>query len=340
MAKEQQTYEWLPGYVLAGTPVRSVYASFIEALGSSTATPDQTITLCYYSASVAGWRKLAPASVKWLAKKHGRAVKAYIGTDHGLTDPDALDEMMRAGVQVHLMTEYEGIYHPKVIHWNDGTGTGAVWIGSHNLSGAAFEKNVEFGIRLAFSKQSADWTSWIDFLDKASTPATPDLIKSYRKERNAFAKKQPSRQFVWSKRKGPPKKSSKAAPAVLAANTLVMQIMDRETGQDGKQIQPPIPALSFFGLGAGQTTKQIQARQKGDPEVRELRLTRMKNATARLHIAELDYGDRPCFMLFRRTGSTYEYEIVSQAAQPARFQQLAALPLKQTQMVSRRWMIT
>lgn len=37
MAAGQQKDEWLPGYVLAGKPVRSVYAFFIETLGASAA---------------------------------------------------------------------------------------------------------------------------------------------------------------------------------------------------------------------------------------------------------------------------------------------------------------
>lgn len=339
MAANKQNGDWLPGYVLSGTPVRSVIASFVEAIGASTGASHQIITLCYYSASVAGWRKLAPVLVKWMAKKHGRVVRAYVGTDHGLTDPDALDEMIKAGVQLRLLTEYEGIYHPKVIHWDEGGGKGQAWIGSHNLSGAAFETNVEFGVRLNFSQQPVEWTTWVDFVEKASVAATPDFIKSYRTEREAFAKKEPSRRFVWSKRKAASKKGVTSALPALSAGTLVLEIMDRETGQGGKQIQPPIPSLPFFGLGVGKNTKQITARLKGDPATHQLTLTRMANATARLHVAELDYGDRPCFMLFRRNGTIYEYEIVSQAAHPKRFQQLDALPLKQTRIGSRRWMI-
>jgi len=332
--------EWLPGYTTNGTPVRSVYGSLTDELAKAGKTPG-TITLCYYAAKVSGWRKIAPALKAWKAGG-GRMIRAYIGTDSGLTDPAALDEMVEAGVELFLLTDYVGVYHPKVIHWETKQGEQA-WIGSHNLSGAGLEDNIEFGIRVTGDNVAA-WSDWMALLNAASIEGTKTEIAAYRKEREAFAKahKTPPR-FVWSKRKAPvvKGKSKKATTlAALEADVLALELMDRETGAGGKQIQPPIPSLPFFGsLGKG-ASKLISARFKGDPAWHQLTLTKMANSTARLHIAELDYGDRPGFILFRRDGQAYVYEIVSEASQPARYQQLNALPLNRTRVGSRRWIIT
>ncbi len=332
--------EWLPGYTTNGASVRSVFASLTDELAKAGKSPG-TITLCYYAAKVSGWRKIAPALKAWKAVG-GRVIRAYIGTDSGLTDPAALDEMVDAGVELFLLADYVGVYHPKVIHWENKEGQQA-WIGSHNLSSAGLEDNIEFGIRVTGDAVPV-WREWIALLKSASIPGTKTEIAAYRKEREAFAKahKSPPR-FVWSKRKTPAAKTKGKKPAALAAieaDLLVMELMERETGAGGKQIQPPIPSLPFFGpLGKG-ASKVISARLRGDPEWHRLTLTRMANATARLHIAELDYGDRPGFILFRREGAAYVYEIVSEASQPARYQQLDALPLEQTRVGSRRWVIT
>lgn len=337
--------EWLPGYVENGTAVRSVYGSLIDALKQDEASKAPgLITLCYYAAKVAGWRKIAPQLKAWKAGGD-RSVRAFIGTDSGLTDPAALDEMVEAGVELFLLTDYVGVYHPKVIHWATKKGERA-WIGSHNLSGAGLEDNIEFGVHVT-GNQVAAWTNWMAFLKTASIEGTKAEITAYRKEREAFVKahKAPPR-FVWSKRKSPAAKGKtkvKAKKPILAKlepDVLVMELMGRETGAGGKQIQPPIKSLAYFGGLKKGGSKILSARLKGDPVFHDLTLSHVENSTARLHIAELDYGDRPGFILFRREGKAYVYEIVSEASQPVRYQQLDALPLQKTQEKSRRWMIT
>jgi hypothetical protein len=329
---------WLPGYRDGGTPVPSVHASFTAMLdGAAAGSAPASLSLYYFSASVAGWRLLAPAIKKWRAGGAGRVVSAYVGTDFGLTDPAALAEMRQDGVSLFLMTDYEGTYHPKVILLRDGDGAGTAWIGSHNLSEAAFKRNAEFGVRLSFATSPDPLEAWIEFVEGASEAATPDLIQSYEKERNAFAKKQAAvPRFVWSKRKKPTAAKPVVPPAPKGA--LVMEIMPRETGQGGKQIQPPMATLpTFFGLAAGQSSKLISARLKGAPAPHDLTLTRLPNSTARLHIAELDYTHRPCFIVFERNPSGFTYEIVTQAAEPARYHRLSGLKFQQWQPGTRRW---
>ena len=331
---------WLPGYVDNGTPIQSVYDSFAKAITSATTSVAQeTITLYYYSASVAGWRKIAPLLKTWRGNKATRKVKAYIGTDHGLTDPAALLEMQAAGVELLLLSSYEGIYHPKVIVWRHATG-GSAWIGSHNLSLAALEKNVEFGACLPYTIAPLPLDNWCTFIEGASEPASDALLKSYQNEREAFARKQAaSPKFVWSKRKKPKAQLAPAPPAAKSGS-LVMEITNRETGAGGKQIQPPIASVApFFGLSAAQGSKMISAKLKGSPVAHDLTLTRMANSTARLHIAELDYIHRPCFMIFEKVGTGFEYEIATQQDAPARYQQLDSLKLQQTRAGSRRWNI-
>jgi hypothetical protein len=119
----------------------------------------------------------------------------------------------------------------------------------------------------------------------------------------------------------------------------VIEIMPKETGAGGKQIQPPLAAVStFFGLAA--KSKVITATLLGSGSPKQLTLTKMDNHTARLVINELDYGDRPCFMVFQRTGpDTFEYEIVSRSVQPTRYAKLEKVAVNQSRSGSRRWAI-
>lgn len=334
------TAVWLPGYVDGGSPVASVFASLEKALGKAPASKsEESVTLYYYSVSVAGWRKIAPLLEKWRGKRARRKVRAYVGTDHGFTDPAALLEMQAARVELFLLSNYEGVYHPKVILWQHENG-GSSWIGSHNLSVAAFERNIEFGALLSFKEIPAPLKAWCKFIEGASEFASDALLQSYNNEREKFAKKQASAQkFIWSKRTKP-KKTLKLNLIDLPDGVLVMEITPRETGAGGKQIQPPIPTLtSFFGLPATQITKNILAKLKGSPSSHSLTLTRMANSTARLHIAELDYLHRPCFIVFEKVGKRFEYEIVTQEDTPIRYQQINSLNLHQTRKGSRRWAI-
>lgn len=71
---------------------------------------------------------------------------------------------------------------------------------------------------------------------------------------------------------------------------------------------------------------------------RELTMTLFSNRTVRLVINELEYRDRPCVVLFHRTGSDrYLFEIIPESIFPTRYRSLLALCDRQTHPKSRRW---
>ena len=118
--------------------------------------------------------------------------------------------------------------------------------------------------------------------------------------------------------------------------------MPRETGPDGKQIQLPKDAVvRFFGLdnriGA---SRQLTLTPIGSQRPRALTMTLFANNTARLSLAELDYRDRPCVIVFHPTGNhRFAFEIVQRSIFPTRYRGLVRLCANQTRSDSRRWAI-
>lgn len=342
--KAQPPIAWLPDFSPQGREDgirarKAIEESLAEAAYTS-------LDLYYFAASVPGWQLLAPSIDAWANATPGRTVRAWIGTDLGASDPLALTMMLEAGVKLHFPLRYNGTYHPKMIVLTGRAG-GHILLGSHNLSKAAFTTNGEISAALRFTgalpAEIADWTLQVQ---DASDDATEALIKSYEQERNRFHKAYKPRTFTWSKRGASPTKKgtgkAKAATEVVArAGALVMEITPLETGSGGKQVQPPMAVLTpFFGLPAGgATSKIVQARLKGVPHFGDRTVRRNANSTGRVHIPELDYDDRPCFMVFTRAGPNFEYEIVSEAREPARYAALSTAAINQGNRNARRWVV-
>jgi hypothetical protein len=318
-----------------------------ELLKSALQTALRDATYCcldlyYYAASVSGWNLIAPDVAQWLAGAAGRNVRAWIGVDDAATDPEALRKMLEAGVELYIPVRYSGCFHPKVIALSGPNG-GRVLAGSHNLSNAAMVKNLEVSVDLAFlGATPAPLLHWMAIVHAASDRATKALIDAYEKERDAFRKAHPTPSFSWSGRRAP--KVRRGMRAVIAApkDSLIVEITPLETGSGGKQIQPPMAVLTpFFGLPNKQpVSKVVQARLRGAPHYEPRTVRRNANSTGRMHIPELDYDDRPCFMVFVRNHAGFEYEIVSKASEPARYAALVKVAVHQANANARRWVIT
>jgi hypothetical protein len=295
-----------------------------------------------------------------MRRQGGRTVVAYVGTDHGLTEPDVLRRMRSDGVEVRLMRTYHGIFHPKVL-WLSGPSTNLLWVGSNNITRDGLLHNVEFATLISSKRCNPDLDSWFRNVHLASETFADSLLDSYEAERRAFAAKRSSvGTFTWSQREEPPTTPSASrtrsrrrpqrqqAPArrgrtVLGqSNDLVVEIMPRETGLDGKQIQlPKNAAVRFFGLpnqiGA---SRQVTLTPVGTADARTLTMTVFENNTTRLSLTELDYRDRPCVIVFHPQGNrAFAFEIVQQSIFPGRYRRLIGLCGNQTRTGSRRWAI-
>ena len=309
------------------------------------------LRLYFYAVTAQGWQLARRPARQWLGRVPGRRLVAYVGTDHGITDADALSAMQSDGVRVRLLLHHVGIYHPKVAWFVRKDGGGLVLVGSNNLSHDGLLYNVEFATVTDLKHRNASLSRWHAGVDRYAADLTTDLLESYRQERESFdsrrAAAKAAASFTWSRRTGSGRRRRVGGGAgrslgSLRPRDLLLEIMDRETGSGGTQIQIPMSAARpFFGLanraGAGQ---QVQLRNKTTGQRRSLRMTRYANHTTRLVIHELDYRDRPCVILFRRQKSgIFAFEIVRESLEPRRYRTLIRQCDAPTRSGSRRWAI-
>jgi len=299
-----------------------------------------------YQVSVPGWELLRKPVGRWMRARPKREVTAFIGTDHGFTHPEALQMMKDDGVEVWIPTDYEGIYHPKVL-WLDSPKSHVLWIGSNNLTEAALSSNIECASVIAYARLPAGFDKWRTRIAESSQPLSDGLLASYQGERRAFGRQAANLgTFVWSKRTSPRHRRT-AVPAIPGngrsqdqTGDLVLEVMPRETGGGGSQVQiPKEAALGFFRvpneLGA---QRRFRLRFHDAGEWRPLTMTLFRNQTVRLSLGELDYNHRPCVLRFHRSGSAkYDWEIIEKSQAPGRFQDLLSGCSRRTRPGARRW---
>ena len=326
----------LPTCTFNSWAVKSLRDSLLSELAVDKSSV--TLFLFFYAITSSGWNEIRKPVLKWQRAKKKRVVTVYVGTDHGITDPLAIESMQQAGLDVCLMESYRGIFHPKVV-WLKGLRSNLVWVGSNNLTKDGLLNNIEFAVLIKSQDVPTDLNRWADAVASGSTTLTPALVQSYKSEREAFEKKRASVKsttFTWSKKREP---ASAPSPAISNGD-LILEIMPEET-RGGNQIQiPKQAAQQFFGLkGVGDRTT-IHLRRSGTTETRSLVITIFENNTIRLSINELEYRDRPCVIVFRKARSgVIDFEIVPESIFPSRYRSLIALCKRQTRAGSRRWEI-
>lgn len=297
-----------------------------------------TLRMYFYAVSVAGWQEVRSAITKWLAAKGKRRVIAFVGTDHALTDPNALMQMQQDEIDVRLMINYRGVFHPKVF-WLEGARANLVWVGSNNLTRDGLVNNIEFAALISSAPPApSGLVKWSDAIEAGSEPLSDDLLASYKNDRKKFEKNRAatdSTTFTWSKKQEPKRLQESRA---VKKGDLVVEVMPQET-RGGNQVQlPKAAAEQFFGVVGVGSTKTIQLKRVGAEYARRLVITVFKNNTVRISLNELEYRDRPCVIRFRKTrGGIVEFEIVSESIFPTLYRRLLAACGKQTRAGSRRW---
>ena len=292
------------------------------------------LKLFYYAITLAGWKQIQIHIRKWLRHNIHRSVIIYVGVDHGITEPDAIKEMMKDNIQVRVMKDYTGTFHPKVI-WLKNSNSQIIWVGSNNLTKGAFLSNIEFGIKLKISKLPNQFKQWCDVVEGSSVVFSEVLLKNYESSRRRYLKRKVT--YTWKKRTNPPILST-----ANLANSMILEIMPRETGSDGNQIQIPIAAAqAFFKSNTiSRSSRLIKVKEFSDTQYRTLTLTINPNRTARLVINELDYLDRPCLIVFQRKSKDhYTFEIVQQSVYPTDYKRLLRICDQNTRRGSRRWCV-
>jgi len=336
----------LPTLVAASWSVTALRDSFLQHLER---IGGQELRLFFYAVTESGWAEVRRGVHQWLSGKPNRAVVAYLGTDHGITDAEAIRQMERDGVQVRLMTDYSGTFHPKLI-WLRAAGRNYFWIGSNNLTRDGLLHNIELAVTLDSKRVPSTLRRWVAEVHNGSVPLDETLLQEYEKERQDFGERRVRLgTFTWSRREKhsvlPGRKRhfrSRVPDKSLAARRgdLVVEVMPRETGEGGKQIQLPVKAaMGFFGLkGHVGETRTISLTPAWIRDARNLTMTVFGNHTVRLVIRELDYRDRPCVLMFRRRGkSVFQFDIVSRSVFPAKYRELLRRCKPPTRSGSRRW---
>ena len=309
---------------------------FLDAAISlcSTDTSSTQLRLYFYAVTVAGWRQLRSSILSWRKSANNRAITAYIGTDHALTDADAIKNMQEDDIEVRLMLHYTGTFHPKVI-WFSGKKSSTILAGSNNLTEDGLINNIEFASVTKIAKADAILQRWHEEIHNASEPVTPLLLKSYRGEKEKCGEKRAKigqgGTFTWSKRTSGKKKAKSSISrdqrnSKVIGEELVLEVMPRETSNEGRQVQIPLDVgKKFFGLGSKVGSSiELTLENMATKESRSLTFTHNKNSTARLSISELEYRSRPCVLVLKKTREQQKYifEIVRQAIDPSRFTEL------------------
>ena len=326
----------LPTWVSGKWKVAAFRSSLISTLKADRSC--SSLSMYFYAVTRSGWDQIREPVLRWKASIEERTVILFVGTDHGVTDPSALKQISEDGVDVRVMLRYHGVFHPKVV-WLHGRRRHVVWVGSNNLTRDGLLNNVEFALLVRARKAPGALDRWAHSINSASTGLTDDLLKSYENQRRKFENdraKGKAATFTWRKKVEPAK--AKSVPATDVGN-LIVEVMPRETGGDGRQLQLPVKAAStFFGVAGVGSTRTIELRSKNSPSVRTLTITVFGNNTVRIVISELEYRDRPCILVFRKMpNSIFEYEIVPESIFPSRYKTLLALCKNRTRYGSRRW---
>ena len=309
-------------------------SDFLKAIEDAfSATTYCTVRMYFYGVTLSGWLIIRKKVCLWLKKNPSRKVIAYVGTDHALTDPSALEKMRVDGITVYLLTDYTGTYHPKLFIF-EGRGDVLILSGSNNLTGYGLISNVEFATSIKLPKLEGSVKKWEAEIHRSSSLLSANLLSSYKRQRDVRQKNLENAkvtwQFTWKERKkagrvAGKKKANIKSPIALEGETLIYEIMPRETGTDGSQIQILKPvAINFFRIpdrmGA---TITIRLKNAETEETRSLLMTYNNNTTFRLSIHEASFTARPCFVLFRRTkAKRFDFTVISEAENPALYAQI------------------
>ena len=325
----------LPTGSFATWAVTDFKDSLTSTLNADQRTEIAQLYFYFYAVTSRGWSEIRGSVQKWLHLNGNRAASAYIGTDHGITDPVALRDMRDDGLSVRLMKNYRGVFHPKVV-WLKRIDGSCVWAGSNNITHDGLVTNIEFSVSITFKIIPREMRRWADGIHDGSVELTDDNLHSYEDQRRTFERgrmESGSTTFTWRERSAGPLQGS---PAVQPGD-LVIQVMPRETGSDGNQIQLPIEAArSFFGLLG---SKDVALMERGSSASSQLTMSLFPNHTVRLVISQLQYRDRPCVIVFHRIASdVYEFGIIRESIDPVQYRYLLDKECtRQTRQGSRRW---
>ena len=321
--------------------------SFYHSLKNEIENDEQCTHLRIFSYAVSnlGWKLLRDSINGWQTRIKNRTVEAYIGVDHGITEPGALRSMLTDGVDLKLARKQGCTYHPKVI-WLSGPNKQIVWTGSNNLTYAGLLDNIEFAALLEMAIIDTGLNEWYRLVQQSSTTLDDRALQKYEKNRTKNLKNGTYLHLNESASIQTDHFTStttiRKTCLGLRSGDLILQVTEKETGGGGSQIQFPMRAICpFFGLrkSIGSSTR-LKALSLNSQTERQLTMTVYRNHTARLSMSELAQRTCPCIVVFHKEGSdSYSFEIVRRTDYVERYQRLLDYCVHQTRSQSRKWII-
>lgn len=297
------------------------------------------LSMYFYGVSLQGWQKVWPNIQNWLKQKPSRASNVYCSIDNFPSDPYALREMFRnLGGHVFIFKRGPAVFHPKAFVFRDSKGA-TCFIGSNNLTAAGLGWNFELATRIRLKQPDInaphglhDWEAAVRNL---CVPLTTELLDIYQEEFEA-AQHLPRQHNPVGKRRV--QHSQTALKACLPIpQTAIVEVMPRETGTRGSQLQIPVDvARAFFNLPQGGQI-QVNLIDAQSNQHSALTMTDYGNNTRRLAINRLTSEPRPSIVWFRRRQADYLFDIVAQSRNDLEFRRLLSLCVFQTSSVSKRW---
>jgi PLD-like domain len=297
------------------------------------------LNMYFYAITKAGWDDIWPYIKIWKAKNNTRAVFIYCGLANSVTDPRALAEMLKL-LPNHsfLVTKRPPVFHPKAfIFYEKNHAT--CFIGSNNLSGPGLGSNYELGVVIRHTKAELATPNglikWEKAVKSVAKPLTNQLLSMYKEEYDKMARL-PRNPGVVGKKRASNLQVASAAGLPLPG-TAILEVMPKETGSGGSQLQiPKAVAEAFFSLPSG-GQMSIQLLDNKTKNNSTLTFTDYGNNTRRLCINRLAVEPRPCVIWFKRKQNTYIFDIASQESNPREYDRLLLLCTFQTNSTSKRW---
>jgi hypothetical protein len=288
-----------------------------------------------YAVSLKGWELIRSSVERFRKQLPGRNVIAYIGLDHLLTEPEALRAMSQNGVEVYVISRWPDTFHPKVFAFL-ATEKTVILSGSNNLTKRGLTSNYEFALRIDMKNVKPNpFTDWLARVDRVADRLTKPLLASYSSD--YLTARRLRRLSLPTTRQRLKQITGRSSPVLRRFTRAIIEVMDRETGTEGTQIQIPMEVVrTFFAMGAGDSTT-IMVENDASGVRRELRLTAFGNNTARLSLFEVNRAARPCVLDLWWEGPELRFRVVSQASNRREYRRLLNAGVLQTRAGSKRF---
>jgi hypothetical protein len=290
-----------------------------------------------YAASLKGWKLIQRSVNVFRTRKGKRVVRAYVGLDHLLTHPDALKAMQKSGIAVKTVSSWPDVFHPKLFAFIGGEEV-TLLVGSNNLTHRGMQSNYEFALRVVLSLEDAKkLSSWLAEIDGVAKRLTVKALGEYLGD---FQGAQNLRRTVPAPRERIRQLTRQSVPVERRFSRAIVEVMPRETGTQGTQIQMPMEVVrAFFGMEAGKESTAISVVNDDDNTgtPRSLTLTDFQNNTARLSLSEVNFQARPCVIELWWEGVELRFRVVRQATNGSEYSRLLKSAMHRTRKGSKRF---